>query len=296
VSKRTNARNQILSSAGALLPSVYVRVYNASTTTLATVFAAKTGTSTYTNPLFTDTAGRYTFWSEPGSYDIEISDTTYSRITTRSIPFDAVSADSAGIARAQLEDNFFSTAKFQDGSMGSADIGADQVTTAKLQDGGLSVPTGTVTPANMSAYPTCRVVLSGNQAITSNTDVPLAWGSASQTVDTMWSSSPYPTLLIAQRSGIYLVTLCVRWDTGEDASKTIWRNVQIQGILSQSGITLNYAKKVYTQDVNDDKEMTVTGFVRLLSGESLQATASTNIADTVESANTYMFATFLCGV
>lgn len=90
------ARSQFADTAidqyGSAVISTRVTVYNAGTTTLSTVYENEVGSTLKGNP-FNATTGYISFWMEPGSYDVVVSDQgippSYS---TKTIRFDSIPA------------------------------------------------------------------------------------------------------------------------------------------------------------------------------------------------------------
>jgi microcystin-dependent protein len=93
------------------LPTIYatrpmagieVSVFAPGTTTLQTIYSARTGGATKANPIITGTDGYAEFWAESAGYDIRLRDTQGSRIPTKTIGWNAVNGEAGGIPPAQL--------------------------------------------------------------------------------------------------------------------------------------------------------------------------------------------------
>jgi hypothetical protein len=93
------------------LPTIYatrpmsgieVSVFAPGTSTLQTIYSARTGGATKTNPIITGTDGYAEFWGESGGYDIRLRDTQGSRIPTKTIGWNAVNGEAGGIPPAQI--------------------------------------------------------------------------------------------------------------------------------------------------------------------------------------------------
>lgn len=93
------------------LPTIYatrpmagieVSVFAPGTTTLQTIYSARTGGATKANPIITGTDGYAEFWGESGGYDIRLRDTQGSRIPTKTIGWNAVNGEAGGIPPAQI--------------------------------------------------------------------------------------------------------------------------------------------------------------------------------------------------
>ena len=83
------------------LSGIEVSVFAPGTTTLQTIYAARTGSSK-ANPIITGTDGYAEFWAESGGYDIRMRDTQGARIPTKTIGWNSVNGESGGIPPAQL--------------------------------------------------------------------------------------------------------------------------------------------------------------------------------------------------
>ena len=84
------------------LNGIEISVYAPGTTTLQTIYAARTGGATKTNPFTTGVDGYAEFWAESAGYDIKMRDTLGARIPTKTIGWNAVNGEAGGIPPAQL--------------------------------------------------------------------------------------------------------------------------------------------------------------------------------------------------
>lgn len=98
----------------------------------ATVYAAKTGGTTVTNPVTTNSAGRATGWLDRGSYDLEISADGYE---TWTVEYDSVPGVDGGLDTAALANLAVTTAKLADAGVTTAKLADDAVTADKLAPG-----------------------------------------------------------------------------------------------------------------------------------------------------------------
>lgn len=112
MAKRANFDDVTLDVEGNALSGVEVSVYYEAGS-LATIYSAKTGGGTKSNPITTGTNGLVQFWAEPGSYRLDVHDPTIpARISDRSVYWDSVSGDTTGgISGTQLEDSGVTLAK-----------------------------------------------------------------------------------------------------------------------------------------------------------------------------------------
>ncbi|HWI69301.1 MAG TPA: phage tail protein [Nitrospiraceae bacterium] len=82
---------------------IRISVFNPGGTTLQTIYAARTGAATKTNPFISGDDGYAEFWGESAGYDIKIEDTQGpARIATKTVGWNAVNGEAGGIPPAQL--------------------------------------------------------------------------------------------------------------------------------------------------------------------------------------------------
>lgn len=101
------------------LPGIYatrpmrdirISVYAPGTTTLQTIYSARTGATTKGNPFTTGDDGYAEFWAESAGYDIKIEDTQGpARIPTKTIGWNALNGEAGGIPPAQLANGILMT-------------------------------------------------------------------------------------------------------------------------------------------------------------------------------------------
>lgn len=82
---------------------VRVSVFAPGTTTLQTIYSARTGGAAKANPFTTGDDGFADFWADSGGYDIKIEDTQApARVATKTIGWSSVSGETGGIPASQL--------------------------------------------------------------------------------------------------------------------------------------------------------------------------------------------------
>lgn len=87
---------------GRPLSNVQVTVYAAGTTTVQTIYTARTGATQKPNP-FNTADGAVEFWAETGDYDIKFQDNNIpARVGTKTIGWEAISASTGGIPETLL--------------------------------------------------------------------------------------------------------------------------------------------------------------------------------------------------
>lgn len=85
------------------LRDIRISVFNPGGTTLQTIYEARTGAATKTNPFTTGDDGYAEFWGESAGYDIKIEDTQAPvRISAKTIGWNSVNGEAGGIPPAQL--------------------------------------------------------------------------------------------------------------------------------------------------------------------------------------------------
>ena len=85
------------------LAGVQVFVYQPGTTTLATIYLARTGGATASNPLLTGATGAVEFFAEVGEYDVKFHDTNLpARIADKTFQWNATSGADLGTPSAKL--------------------------------------------------------------------------------------------------------------------------------------------------------------------------------------------------
>lgn len=127
MSKRSQYTDVIIDDEGNALNNISVSVYRNGTSSLATIYSNKAGGGKG-NPFTTDTDGLIQFWSNPGSYDIVLSDTQNpKRVQDRTITFESISGDDKGVDGDQLEDDAIDSDHLQTDSVGKPEIQNDAV-------------------------------------------------------------------------------------------------------------------------------------------------------------------------
>lgn len=176
--------DQTLNAAGAAvltsLASVTWDAYSlnaAGAATSATVYSARSNGISSTGGV-TSYNGVIEFWAEPGEYKISISDPS-SRIGNQDIFWSSVSGQEGGIPGTKISnDNALISNQIQDGAIATADIGALQVTDAKLAAN--SVTTAKIADLQVTGTKIADNVLPLGSVIdwyrvTSGTFVPTGW-------------------------------------------------------------------------------------------------------------------------
>lgn len=122
----------IQDSSGAALGNITVSVYLAGTTTLATIYANRSGTAK-SNPFSTGVDGMATFWADVGDYDVSFVDSQVpARVGAKTIGWVAAAGQANSVGTAQIADNSIVLAKMADDSVGGAEITANAVGMGEL--------------------------------------------------------------------------------------------------------------------------------------------------------------------
>lgn len=130
---RTHFHDTVIDDAGNALADVTVAVYQRGTVNTVSIYTTASGGTTRPNP-FTVTDGIVSFWAEPGSYDLVISDTEIPpRFSTRTVSWDSIPY--AGVNDLTLAvDGSVDEGLLATDSVGSAEIKDNNVTMAKIVD------------------------------------------------------------------------------------------------------------------------------------------------------------------
>lgn len=85
--------------------NVRIHVFAPGTTTLQTIYTARTGSTQKSNPFLTGTDGAVEFWAEWGDYDVKFEETiTPARIGDKTIGWNSVSGADSSISNAKIID------------------------------------------------------------------------------------------------------------------------------------------------------------------------------------------------
>lgn len=260
----------VIDEDGNALNAVEATVNDAGTANLSTIYNARSGGGTKTNPITTTSNGLVQFWAAPGSYDITFHD-TLARIADRTFTYEAVSGATAGIAWSQIDNatvnniadaNVSASAAIQGSKLDTLDGRLKQTTGiispnadfsvsyAVTGDSGWTDLSGTSTSIvpDVSAYLIGYLVAkaevspySGNVACGGDVTVQLSVdgsrvGTAAEAYFTGWSDSSIAESFIATISQVYRIPLT----SGSHPVK-----LQARG-TSSNGATL----KVYSSQTN----------------------------------------------
>lgn len=154
MSARTQFDNVVQDTSGNALADIEVTVYQADGTTPATIYAARTGGTTVSNPITTDSTGLVQFWAEPEEYYVEYHDTELpERVADRTRQFNAVNGGDEGIGITQLPNGTAGQLLLASGAGGGPGFG--QASTSGIRDNAvdkekLSIEVGRTLGVNVS--------------------------------------------------------------------------------------------------------------------------------------------------
>ena len=141
ISSVAGAAAQFFDNSGNVLTGGKLYTYLAGTTTFADTYTSSTGTVLNTNPIILDSAGRVPeeiWFAENQTYKFVLTDADDVLLGTWDNLVGVYDIPDGSITTAKLADDSVTTAKLVDGSVTVAKLATDSVTTAKLVDGSVT--------------------------------------------------------------------------------------------------------------------------------------------------------------
>jgi hypothetical protein len=149
-----------------------------------------------------------------------------------------------------------------DAGIDGSDIVPGTITSDKLA-GGIPVPPGSLTTAQMAPFPHVIATRSGVQSIAHNTVTPMTWDGTDVTDSgNLHDPASGAALLVAPVAGLYLATLWIWWDVATTGIR--YATILHMATTGISSSRINAVAGNYT-------EQQVSGYTRLAAGEYISA-------------------------